>query len=140
MNNFESLCRIVDFESLRNIVSECFDWNSSLEDYYYYENDSDFYDMAFSDKMEMAKAIYYGDFDYNDEYVKLNVYGNIETVDKTDYKEILLDNVDEILKTYIGLIINVDNCDGRYFDYKYCLNNDCNLIDTFEKALGEIRG
>ena len=51
--------------------------------------------------MEVARAIYYGDYNYNDEYIKFNGYGNLETFSKYDYKELLEENIEEITENLI---------------------------------------
>jgi hypothetical protein len=32
--------------------------------------------------MEVARAVFYGDYRYNDEYVRFNAYGNLESADE----------------------------------------------------------
>lgn len=45
-----------------------------------YYNDEDFFEI-FTSRNEMARAIYYGDYRYCYEFVKINNLGNLETSD-----------------------------------------------------------
>jgi hypothetical protein len=43
-----------------------------------YPNDADFFETHFTnDLMELARAISFGEYNYRDEYVYINVYGNL---------------------------------------------------------------
>ena len=91
-----------DLDVLRDVVSELNSWNGCLEYLEVYENDEEFFNMFFEGKpTELARAIYYGDFNYNDEYIKFNGYGNLETFSKYDYEELLEENIEEITENLI---------------------------------------
>ena len=67
--------------------------NYLYENEYYddviYSNDEYFFKEYFTDPMEAVRASYYGRYNYNDDYVKFNVYGNLDS-----YNDYIL--VDEI--------------------------------------------
>ena len=87
-----------DTGNLITVVEELNSWNGNLDYLRVYENDEEFFGMFFSNNpMELARAIYYGDYKYNDEYVRFNGYGNLESLDNFEYKEELKDNIEEIL-------------------------------------------
>ena len=87
-----------DTGNLMVIVQELNNWNGNLDYLRVYENDEEFFGMFFSNNpMELARAIYYGDYKYNDEYVRFDVYGNLESLDDFEYEEELKDNIEEIL-------------------------------------------
>ena len=91
-----------DLDVLRDVVSELNSWNGCLEYLEVYENDEEFFNMFFEGKpTELARAIYYGDFNYNHEYIKFNGYGNLETFSKYDYEELLEENIEEITENLI---------------------------------------
>ena len=91
-----------DLDTLKDAVWELNSWNDCLDYLDVYENDEEFFDMFFEGiPAELARAIYYGDFNYNDEYIKFNGYGNLETFSKYDYEELLEENIEEITENLI---------------------------------------
>ena len=91
-----------DLSTLEDAVRELNSWNACLDYLDVYNNDDEFFDMFFEGKpAELARAIYYGDFNYNDEYIKFNGYGNLETFSKYDYEELLEENIEEITENLI---------------------------------------
>ena len=51
--------------------------------------------------LEIARAIYYGDYNYNDDYVRINAYGNLESYTEDEMIEKMKDSIDEIVKNLI---------------------------------------
>ena len=101
-----------DVDTLRDAVNELNSWNNCLDYLIVYENDEEFFDMFFANNpAEVARAIYYGDFNYNDEYIKFNAYGNLETLSEYDYEELLKENVEEVIDCLIKYVehISIDN-------------------------------
>lgn len=50
-------------DTLRDMVSDANGYDGCLEDYCYYENDEEFFDMFFEGKpMEAVRASYYGEY------------------------------------------------------------------------------
>ena len=101
-----------DLNTLKDVVRELNSWNDYLEYLEVYENDEEFFNMFFEGKpAELARAIYYGDFNYNDEYIKFNGYGNLETFSEYDYEELLEENIEEITENLIvyAEYISIDN-------------------------------
>ena len=91
-----------DLSTLEEVVRELNSWNACLDYLDVYENDEEFFNMFFEGKpAELARAIYYGDFNYNDEYIKFNGYENLETFSKYDYEELLEENIEEITENLI---------------------------------------
>lgn len=86
-------------EELEEIVKEIFYWNGELEYLMVYENDQEFFDI-FPNGLEIARAIYFGNYNFNDDYVRLNGYANIESLDNWEYEEELENCKDEILQAY----------------------------------------
>lgn len=119
-----------DVDKLSNMVSACNMYDGGLEDYYYYNNDSEFYDIMFPDKEEVARAVYYGgnDYCYTDEYVRLNVYGNCETINCYDYDDMLRDNEDKIIETFVS---------GLFEDYMWFSNkiDDKDVLEEIKNII-----
>ena len=113
-----------DLDTLKDAVRELNSWNACLDYLDVYNNDDEFFDMFFEGKpAELARAIYYGDFNYNDEYIKFNGYGNLETFSKYDYEEMLEENIEEITENLIEyaeyISINNEELDdllSQYFE------------------------
>ena len=57
---FEELCENVSVDMLKDMVNECNSWNGSLEDYYVYSFDEEFFEMFFENPMEAARATFFG--------------------------------------------------------------------------------
>lgn len=63
-------------------------YNEYLEENNYYDdrweyNDEEFFNVYFNNNpMEVARAVFYGDYRYNDEYVRFDAYGNLESADE----------------------------------------------------------
>ena len=101
-----------DMGTLRDVVRELDGWNGCLDYLNVYNNDEEFFDIFFANNpAEVARAIYYGDFNYNDEYIKFNAYGNLETLSEYDYEELLKENVEEVIDCLIKYVehISIDN-------------------------------
>lgn len=49
-----------------------------------YSNDDDFLEDYFNSKSDLARAIFYGDYRYMDNYVVFNGYGNLESFQYMD--------------------------------------------------------
>ena len=101
-----------DLNTLKDVVRELDGWNACLDYLDVYENDEEFFNMFFEGRpAEVARAIHYGDFNYNDEYIKFNGYGNLETLSEYDYEELLKENVEEVIDCLIEYVehISIDN-------------------------------
>ena len=101
-----------DLSTLKDVVRELNSWNACLDYLEVYENDEEFFNMFFEGKpAELARAIYYGDFNYNDNYIKFNGYGNLESLSEYEYEEMLEENIEEITENLIEYVefISIDN-------------------------------
>lgn len=107
--------------------------------------DEDFFEMAFSNPMEAARATFFGDIkNWSDEYIRFNGYGNLESVSAYDVDEEIEGYLEEIFEhektweDYIEDDDEEDNEDGEYIcpncghvfkqgEYNY--NYDTALLD-----------
>ena len=107
-----------NIDVLRDMVSEVNGYNGCLDNYTWYENNEYFYEDFFSSKDEVARAVYYGgnDYNYTDEYVRFDAYGNLETTNEWQIEEDLKDGAEEILDEFLELYAdnNVDTWDETF--------------------------
>lgn len=54
-----------------------------------FENDEEFFDMFFENKpFEVARACFYGDYNFSHDYVQFNGYGNLESIKYFEVKDL----------------------------------------------------
>ena len=94
-------------ETLLDVVSELNSWNGCLENLEFWENDEEFFNTFFNNPMEAIRATYYGDYNYNDEYVKFNGYGNIDSYSEYERIEEIKNNIDDIVDNLIECYYNI---------------------------------
>lgn len=87
---------MVEKEDLMSIISDINSYDGSFDDVQWWENDEDFFNTYYADDiMGAVRAVCYGEYNFTDEYVKINAYGNLET---TNYiQDELEEYVDEIV-------------------------------------------
>lgn len=94
---------------LRSVISSINSYDGSFESCDVWENDEEFFDTFFEGKpLEAVRAAQYGDYNYTDDYVKFNGYGNLESLDEWQYDNLLLDHIDEVVDYIINTPENVD--------------------------------
>ena len=99
--------KIIDYllentEELENVTREINSWDGSLDHLEAYPNDEDFFGTFFShDVMKAVRAVHFGDYNYNDEYVRFNGYGNLESFSHYEYINELTDEVEEIAELLV---------------------------------------
>ncbi|OPZ94105.1 MAG: hypothetical protein BWY74_00812 [Firmicutes bacterium ADurb.Bin419] len=60
-------------EFLKELVDACNSWNGSLESLQVYEFDEEFFENFFQDKMEVARATFFGSIgNWNDDYIRFD--------------------------------------------------------------------
>lgn len=101
-----------DDEILTDTVREINAWDGSLDWLDYQINDEEFFETFFEKKDEVARAVCYGDYNYTDDYVHFNAYGNLESTSEYGYINECKKYIDEIIE---AVIENKNNC---YFDSK----------------------
>lgn len=102
-----------ELDKLMAMVQEVNGWNNELEHLDMWENDDDFFNTFFSSNpMEVARAVQYGDYNYNDAYVTFDVYQNLVSYTGYEVEELLKDHEEEIIESYNELVE-----DGSIEDY-----------------------
>ena len=101
---FEELCENVSVDMLKEMVRECNGWNSSLEDYHMESFDEEFFEIFFENPMDAARAVFFGDIqNWNDDYIRFNAYGNLESMSDYEYNHMLEDSLEEIVEVAVEL-------------------------------------
>lgn len=103
MDKYNELLESITTEELREMLQSCNEYDESFDDLDYQVNDEVFFEIYFSDKMEVARAICYGDYNYMDAYVKFNAYGNLESCNEWEMEKEIEDRKAEILDHYLEL-------------------------------------
>lgn len=63
------------------------------------EFNEDFFNMCFEGKpMEAVRAAYFGEIHWDDEYIRFDTYGNLESFSSFSVDEIIEDEIEEIFK------------------------------------------
>lgn len=97
-------------DELREMVGEVNSWNRELDYLDYQENDEEFFNTYFYNKPDEAvRATYYGDYNYMDDYVRFNAYGNLESCSELEYEKELENYKEEIIDAYYENINEMDN-------------------------------
>ena len=97
-----------DVEELEVIVSEINGWDGSLDWLEAYENDEDFFDMYFSNTFDAIRSAQDGNYNYSDDLVRLDYYGNLVSFDRWEYEQELKDNIDDIIKRLLSVYYEID--------------------------------
>lgn len=103
MDKYNELLESITTEELNEMVQDCISYDGSFDDLDYQMNDEEFFEVYFKDKMEVARAICYGNYNYMDAYVKFNAYGNLESCDEWERNKDIEDRKEEIVDHYLEL-------------------------------------
>ena len=103
MEKFEQLKNEITFEELQEMLYDCISYDGSFEDLDYRENDEEFFEDYFRTKHEVARAICYGDYNYMDDFVRFNAYGNLESASEYQVEEEIENYREEIIEHYLEL-------------------------------------
>lgn len=88
-------------EDLIRLINEINSYSGVLEHLIVYENDEEFFNTFFQNNpLEAVRAAYYGNYKYNDEYVKFNGYDNLESLKQWEYEELVKAYVDEVIEEF----------------------------------------
>lgn len=121
-------------DDILNIIYDIDNYDCSLEDLRYYENDEYFFNTYYCDNpMEVARACTYGNYNFMDAYVKINAYGNLTSVCYYDLKRELKESMDEIINRAIALKDEV----FRYNDILININNEYEKIEEIYNEIDD---
>ena len=119
----EKLKEKLTVEDLKEMLLSINNYDNRLDNLDYQENSEDFFSAYYSNNpYEVARAIYYGDYNFNDEYVKINVYGNLESISEYNFEDLVKDYQNEIIEEYLNII--EEDEDFLKYDYLYQIIQD----------------
>lgn len=99
---------------LKDMDIDISDYNGFLGEYNYtddeiFENDEEFFNMFFeTNPQEAVRASYFGEYNFIDEYVKFDGYGNLQS---SDYLDELMYMKDEYIEYWIENNIDFDDAE-----------------------------
>lgn len=91
-------------EQLEEMVREVNSWDGSLEDFEYYEMEQINELLHGVEPLELLRMAHFGDFNWNDDYFTINVYGNLDSCSEDSFITGLADNENEIAAHYNELV------------------------------------
>ena len=87
------------------MVNQVSGYDGRFEDLCYEENEEEFFDVFYGSRpYELARAISYGEYNFMDPYVKINDYGNIESIREYELEEVIDDQFDELSEAFVELV------------------------------------
>ena len=98
---------------LISVVQELNGWNGCLDWLEFFENDGDFFESFFENKLDAVRATFYGDYKFNDDYVRFDGYGNLESFSEYDMIEEIKAYIEEIVENLIEYKDNICISDGN---------------------------
>lgn len=117
VNNEDLLEQMVNWlrenpQSALGIARDINSYDGSLEELDYWENDEEFFNTYYPDKpMDAVRAACYGSYNYMDDYVRIDVYGNLQSVSEMGLEEEVKAWAADILEQIID---NYDKYQGSY--------------------------
>ena len=106
-----------DFELTRDIVQQINSWDGALDFLEWYENDEEFFDMYFQGNVvDALQKAYYGNYNFNEPYVKFNNLENFESGYEYDVLDDYKDYIDEIIEALIETRDNIYITSGSILD------------------------
>ena len=101
----EKLKEKLTIDDLKEMLLSINSYDNRLDNLDYEYNDEDFFNTFYSNNpYELARAISYGSYDYNDEYVRIDVYGNLESISEYSFNDLVEEYKEEIITEYLDII------------------------------------
>lgn len=102
-----------NFEEIMDIIISINSYDESLSYLEYYYNDEDFFNIYFGiNTLDAVRAVCFGDYNYSDDFVRFNGYGNLESACQYEVMMKYDENKEDIADRIIEL---ADVC-GVFFD------------------------
>lgn len=87
-----------NLEEVKELVEDINAYDGSFDYLEVYENDDEFFNTFYNNNpAEAVRACHFGTYNYSDDYVKINAYGNVDSCSEWEYEEELQENIDEII-------------------------------------------
>ena len=116
-----------NLEEIKNVIAEVNNWNGSLVGFEVFDNNKYFFnDIFYGNRYDLVEKIINGDYRLEDDLVRFDCYGDIESLNRREYEEELKENIDEIIEELIGCY------DDLTYHYK-----ELNMSDELKKIIEE---
>lgn len=107
--NYEKLKEVlmeqVDEKTLLEMTDEVNGYNGRLDHLRVSYNDEEFFNTYFcNNPMEAVRSVSFGEYNFNDEYVRFNGYGNLVTLDEWQLHRELRESKEDIIDEYLRLL------------------------------------
>ena len=101
----EKLKEKLTVDDLKEMLLAINSYDNRLDNLDYEENSWDFFSTYYNgNPYEVARAINYGSYNYNDEYVRIDVYGNLESISEYSFNDLVEEYKEEIITEYLDII------------------------------------
>ncbi len=111
--DFDKFCETFNAQELEHIVFVSYGYDFTLEAYYYHCFNDEFFDAFFKDNPSAAAyATHFGNISWDDDRIKFDAHGYLETISDWDYENLLIENREEIVEEAIELF----KYEGKVFD------------------------
>jgi hypothetical protein len=95
-----------NFEIIFDLVQQINSYNGNLDHIGFMPNDEDFFETVFyNDPMEAVRATQFGDYNFMDDYILFNGYGNLDSYNDfeamnefREYRDDIVDNIYELYR------------------------------------------
>lgn len=87
--------------TLLDVVNELNCLDGCLEHLCFFENNNEFFNTFFDTPMQIIKATDSADYDYRDEYVKFNKYGNLVTYSTWEKNLEIKNHIDDVVECLV---------------------------------------
>lgn len=112
-NNLVEQLKDLSIDDKISLISNINGYDGYFEDLRVYQNDEEFFEVFFNNKvMEAVRAVCYGEYYYSDHLVRFDAYGNLESLSKYRFEEEFDSQVEEIAK---WIQENENNIDLEYY-------------------------
>ena len=82
---------------LLDLAKECYSYNGTCDWADVFGNDEFFFKDMFDDAYDAVRAVYFGEYNFHDDYVRFDAYGNLETLTDYQLEKEARDFVDDII-------------------------------------------
>ncbi|WP_215388648.1 hypothetical protein [Staphylococcus aureus] len=97
-NNYAEIANAISIQGLIEIFTEVREEFPELE---VFENDDEFFEMLDATKKDIAFKVAFGEYNPSHDYVRLDGYENLESLDEYKYSELLKGSSNDLMKEYL---------------------------------------
>ena len=106
----EKLKEKLTIDDLKEMLLSINSYDNRLAELDYEYNDEDFFSTYYNgNPYELARAISYGSYEFTDEYIRIDVYGNLESISEYSFNDLVEEYKDEIISEYLNIIEEDEN-------------------------------